>query len=612
MSGSKRFAPMLWVGRALLAVTAAGVILGPPLFGDAASTFDPRNVGGPSLAHPLGTDSAGRDLFAQLMNSAPSSVLTALVAVGMASVIGVPFGAATALAGRRSRRWLAAALDLSMAVPGLLVAFATVLVLGPGVRATAIAIALAMAPGLARLTMTLSAGVVGRDFVTAARLSGLSRPRVIRRHVLPNIARPLAARIALGVTDALVAGAALSFIGLGVQPPSSDWGRMLNAAVPDLYARPWTVVGPSVAIILVGVAFALLGDRLTDHRESWRQRAPLDGVARPDRQVEELSTQRADSNWAAELRGLTIDVDTPSGWIPAVVGVDIAIAAGERVGLVGESGAGKSLTAMALAGAASETRTAYDEYFVAGMAVPTIARDRRARFFAEHVGVVFQDPGASLNPTRRVGAQCTEVLKVHRKMGRSDRKALALQLFERLGLSASVWSQRPCQLSGGMSQRVAIASAMLASPTVLIADEATTAIDPSLRVDVLSDIRRLCDDEGAGLLLVSHDLGLVGAWCDRVIVMYAGRVVEQLPAAQLSAAQHPYTQALLACVPRIGVSAPINAIPGTMPKPGERLQPGCSFADRCAYVNERCAVEPTLLTVAAQHQVRCWRAEAVQ
>jgi peptide/nickel transport system permease protein len=612
MSRSRHLSPISLIGWGLLGITAAAVLLGPTLFGEAANTFDPRRAGGPSSAHPLGTDGAGRDLFAVLMNAAPSSVLTALGAVGAATAVGVPFGAATAMAGRRARRWMTTALDLAMAVPGLLVAFATVLVLGPGVRATTIAIALAMAPGLARLTMTLGAAVVGRDFVTAARLSGLSRRRVIRRHVLPNIARPLAARVALGVTDALVAGAALSFIGLGVQPPQSDWGRMLNAAVPDLYARPWTVVGPSIAIVVVGMAFALLGDRLTDHRQTWQGRTPLAGIIRSGVPGEGTLHEVKVSDAAAELRGLTIDVDTPEGWLPAVAGVDIAIAPGERVGLVGESGAGKSLTAMALAGAPNETRVAYDAYFIAGSAVQTVEQRHRAKFFADHVGVVFQDPGASLNPARRVGAQCTEVLEVHGRVSRADRKTRTLQLFDRLGLPPSVWRQRPSQLSGGMSQRVAIASAMLASPTILIADEATTAIDPSLRVAVLSDMRRLCDDEGAGLLLVSHDLGLVGAWCDRAIVMYAGRVVEELPATQLPAAQHPYTQALLACVPRLGVSAPINPIPGAMPKPGERSGSGCSFADRCTHAEERCATEPPLLTIAENHQVRCWLSEAVR
>lgn len=590
----------VWLGAGLLALTIAACVLGPILLSDAAAEFDPRRQSGPSREQWLGTDSAGRDLFARLMVATPRSVITAVAAVGIAAVVGVTLGALASMAGPRARRWSAAVIDVMQAVPGLLIAFGVVLVLGPGTVSTGVALAIAFTPGFCRLTLTLASSITARDFVLAARLAGVGPRRIACVHVLPNIARPLSARITLSVTDALIATAALSFIGLGVQPPDTDWGRMLSDALPEIYRRPWMVVGPTIAIVVVGVAFSLLGDALTDDRQPWLQRGDAATVA--------SGSPSAAPGVVASIEGLTVDVPARDGWHEAVSDVDLAVRAGERVALVGESGAGKSLTAMALAGAPTSVRVRHAGHLLDGRDVAALRGHERDRVLATSVGVVFQDPVAALNPARRIGSQVVEVLARHTGAARSERRTRTIERFTRLGLpdAESLWGRRPHELSGGMCQRVSIAGATLTSPSLVIADEATASIDPSLRARVLSDLQEASDTDGSGVLFVSHDLGLVEAFCDRVVVMYAGRVVEEVVSSALATAAHPYTRALLACVPTLQSTHLPDPIDGQQLGPGQRASSGCRYADRCPSAHDRCVEEPPLRTLAIGHRVRCW------
>lgn len=317
-----------------------------------------------------------------------------------------------------------------------------------------------------------------------------------------------------------------------------------------------------------------------------------------------------------EVRGLVAEFQTPGGAIRAVDGLDLDIAPGEIVGLVGESGSGKTALGLSLLGLmpagpeahpAGSIRFEGRELCRADEAAWREVRGRRA-------AMVFQEPMTSLNPVMRIGDQVGESLRVH---GLADRKAAgraAIEALARVGIPAPAEVARrwPHELSGGMRQRAMIAAAMIAGPRLLIADEPTTALDVTIEAQILDLLRDLREREGAAILLITHDLGVVAEVADRVVVMYAGQVVEDAPAADLfSRPLHPYAEGLLASMPRPGVRGRrLPAIPGIVPRPHERPA-GCRFAPRCPYRIDACASSVELRTFAGGRTARCLRAGEV-
>ncbi len=314
----------------------------------------------------------------------------------------------------------------------------------------------------------------------------------------------------------------------------------------------------------------------------------------------------------ALLRVEGLSVAFRGGAIQAVDGVDLALHAGETLAVVGESGSGKSVTALAtlrLFAREDDVRTAGRILFqgedLLGLPEAEL-RKRRGR----DIGIIFQDPGASLNPVFNIGRQITEVLRRHKHLPRAEAEAEALRLLREVGISDPEGRLRsyPHQLSGGMRQRVMIAIALACGPRVLIADEPTTALDVTIQAQILGLLKALQAAHGMALLFITHDLELVGDIADRIAVMYAGQVVESGPAAEVLAdPRHPYTRALLDCRPHRGADGEVHfaAIPGTPPRgvfPG-----GCRFAARCARRAAGCEQPQPLLTEGAR-AVRCCRA----
>ncbi|MEQ9569826.1 MAG: ABC transporter ATP-binding protein [Longimicrobiales bacterium] len=313
-----------------------------------------------------------------------------------------------------------------------------------------------------------------------------------------------------------------------------------------------------------------------------------------------------------EVRDLTVRVPAPDGGtVAAVDGVSFTLASGERLGLVGESGAGKSLTTLALPGllppgvrldARSSVRIAGTELVGAPRRVLRGVRGRR-------IAMVFQDPGSALNPALSVGAQIREVLAVHRNMRGAAARSETLRLLGEVGLPdpARTADDPPHRLSGGMRQRACIAVALAGDPDVLVADEPTTALDVTVQARILDLLVHLSESRGLALLLVSHDLAVVARACHRVVVLYAGQVVEEGPVGPvLHDPLHPYTRALLAARPTLtgprGVPTPI---PGAIPAPSA-WPSGCRFHPRCAEVLDRCAVDDPVLPTRGDRSVACW------
>jgi oligopeptide/dipeptide ABC transporter ATP-binding protein len=306
-----------------------------------------------------------------------------------------------------------------------------------------------------------------------------------------------------------------------------------------------------------------------------------------------------------EVRDLVVEFGSEHGPLRAVDGVSFSVGRGEIVGLVGESGAGKTMTAEAILGLIRRPpgRVSGEVRF-RGRDLLALGEPALAKIRGKEIAMIFQNPGASLNPVFRVGDQLVEAMALHLGDGRGALRRRAEELLTRVGIPSAATRARdyPHQFSGGMAQRAMIGMGVACTPALLIADEPTTALDVTIQAQVLSLIRRLARELGMAVLLVSHDLGIISQMCDRVIVMYAGRVVEQAPIATVfRAPAHPYTRALIACLPGLEESARLGAIPGVMPGLAA-LPRGCRFHPRCTLAEPRCSVEAPALRPAGPDQ----------
>ena len=307
-----------------------------------------------------------------------------------------------------------------------------------------------------------------------------------------------------------------------------------------------------------------------------------------------------------EVRDLVVEFATEDGPLRAVDGVSFSIGRGEIVGLVGESGAGKTLTSEALLGLirCPPGRVSGEVRF-RGRNLLALEEPALARIRGKEIAMIFQNPGASLNPVFRVGDQLVEAMALHLGDGRRALRRRAGEILTRVGIPSAATRARdyPHQFSGGMAQRVMIGMGVACAPGLLIADEPTTALDVTIQAQVLSLIRRLAREMGMAVLLVSHDLGIVSQMCHRVIVMYAGRIVEEAAIATVfRTPAHPYTRALIKCLPGVDDSISLGAIRGVMPGL-KAVPPGCRFHPRCNLAEPRCAVEEPVLRPAGADQI---------
>ncbi|WP_066944403.1 dipeptide/oligopeptide/nickel ABC transporter permease/ATP-binding protein [Microtetraspora fusca] len=596
-------------GTLLVALMVILAIAGPLIWGAEAERIDSAAIlQGASAAHPLGTDNLGRDILARVLVGGRLSLGLALIATLIGAVAGVLLGALPSVLPRRAARLVTGTVNALVAFPGLLLAMFTAVIAGLGARGAVLGIGAALAPGFARLTQTLAASVAGADYVSVARMLGVSRWRVLTRHVLPNIAEPLILNLTQALGGALIALAGMSFLGLGVQPPSFDWGRLLFDGFGRIYATPAVALGPAAAIALAGIGFNLLGDVLA-RAASRRATPPGEAAGRPVPEVGELG--EPDQDAVLEVRDLTVAF--PGGVTP-VRGLSLTVAPGEIVGLVGESGSGKSLTASAIGGLVPYPgEVSARRLRLCGADLDELPEQERRKLLGTSLAMVFQDPMASLNPALRIGGQLAEVATVHQGASRTEAFARAVDRLEhvRIPEPAARARQHPHELSGGMRQRAVIAMGLMGEPRLIIADEPTTALDVTVQREILRLLREVTDETGAATLFISHDIAVIGELCHRVVVMYAGRVVEELPVEGLASdAAHPYTRALVASLPDMETdrSRPLASIPGRQPSPAE-VPDGCAFADRCELASAKCAELPPLIPYRAGHRVACWEAK---
>lgn len=595
----------------LVALVTLAALFAPVIWGPQAERVDPAAITqGPSAEHLLGTDSLGRDVLARVLVATQLSVGLAVAAVIIGVVIGALLGTAPSVLPRWAGRPITTLVNIAVAFPGLLLALFFAVIFGVGTTGSVLAIGLAMAPGFARLTQTLSAAIAGRDFIAASRVVGASRLRILVRHILPNIGEPLIVNATVAAGSALLAFAGLSFLGLGVQVPAYDWGRLLGEGLNRIYLNPAAALGPATAVVIAGLAFNLLGETAA---------AALGGrSARPRRRPQPVSSsapqpaQVGGDEVVLLVDDLRVSLPTATGWVTPVRGVSFTVSRGEAIGVVGESGSGKSLTALAAAKLieAPGTVTARQLDFCGTPLLTTPDRALRT-LLGTSLAMVFQDPMTSFNPTRRIGPQLAEAAAEHQDLTRRDalRRAVDRLRAVRVPAAERRAHQFPHEFSGGMRQRAMIAMGLMNHPKLIIADEPTTALDVTVQRQVLQLLASVRRDTDAAILLISHDIAVVAQTCDRVLVMYAGRIVEDLPAAELhTAARHPYTRALLDVIPDLDTDrgAALNTIPGRPPAPGA-FPPGCAFADRCPLASAVCRErDPELVSDGEGRRVACW------
>lgn len=543
-----RLNPLLLAGLAMMLILIVVAILAPVFLGDTASKLSADVRQGPSPEHLLGTDEFGRDLLARSLVSTQLTLSLAASASALSIGVGIAIGTAVWMLPGRLRNWILTANNVAVAFPTLVLALIIAAILGAGAWSAMLAIGIAGIPAFVRLTANIALPIVVRDFVATAGLLQVPRPLIILRHVLPNMAEPLLILSASHFAIVLMELSGLSFIGLGVQSPHYDYGKLLSDGLISIYSQPTQIVGPAVMIIFAGLAAMLIGDGLAVRSnprvtQSGKKAVPSGRTTRDAAVPSPLASSPMD-NALVTVRNLRVTTDTGT---ELVKGISFDLRPGEILGLVGESGSGKSLTAMSLAGlvpgGVNCSATVLDvagHDMLASPAAGALARD---------IALIYQDPVSTFNPALRLGDQLTEVARTHLGMSKREARKALLSRFEQLGITepARRLNQHPFEMSGGMLQRAMISSAMLADAKLIIADEPTTALDVTVQANVLREFYWAASSVGASVLFISHDLGVVEALCDRVLVMNSGEIVEELSIADLAARQvkHPYTRKLL-------------------------------------------------------------------
>ena len=559
----------------------------------------------------LGTDHLGRDLLSRLFWGGRLSLAVGFAAALIAATIGTTIGIIAGFYGGTTDNIIMRSVDVLMAFPYILLALAIVAALGPGLINALIAVAAVNIPFFARNIRGVTVSIAHREFVDAARLSGMGNARIVLTEVLPNVIPVIVIAMSTTVGWMILETAGLSFLGLGSQPPQADLGSMLGEARAALITNPHTSIVPGAMILIIVMSINLVGDGI---RDALDPRLKSGVLSRPMPRTlvnREEPVAGTGSSALLELSGLKTQFRSYGRTNRAVDGVDLFVRPGECVGVIGESGSGKSVTALSVMGLVASPpgvitagAVQFEGQDLIGASYESLRRLRGNR-----VAYIFQDPLTALHPLYTVGEQLLEAIRTHRLMSKRDAREQAIELLEsvRIPSPGERFDNYPHEMSGGMRQRVGIAMALANDPELIIADEPTTSLDVTVQAQILSLLRDLQRARGLAIIFITHDFGIIAQLCNRVAVMYAGRIIEEGPAdAILNAPAHPYTARLIACVPELGQGQrKLTAIPG-LPPVLDSLSTGCAFAERCHNVKDACRTgDIILLATTGQRAVRC-------
>jgi peptide/nickel transport system permease protein len=566
----------------------------------------------PSAEHWLGTDPLGRDLLSRIFTAGSLPLLSSALMVLVAFSIGLPLALIAAERSGAAERATSRLTEILLALPNLIILLAVIGAIGNRLYPVMAILGVMISAAVYRVMLGIAQSVRQRLYIDAARVNGLGSVRVNILHVLPSMATVIAVQAAQLFAIGLLIVAGLAFLGFGPAEPEPSWGFMIQDASGYLFNAPWLLVPTGLVLALTVVAANELADAIAGRASAEKLR-----VRRRKPAVTPLPADVAPvvPKAVLQVRDLSISVDEG----PQLVSdVSFSLQQGKVLGLVGESGCGKTMTARSLMGLLPDgVSISGGSILWQGRELVGLPDKELNAIRGQEIAMISQEPMVALDPMFSVAYQLTQPIRRFRGVGRAEARRIASELLSQVGIvdAERVLKSYPHQLSGGMAQRVCIALALTGEPKLLIADEPTTALDVTVQAEILTLLRSLVRDTGLSVVIVSHDLGVVADICDDVAVMYAGTVVESGTAARvLDDPEHPYTMALLGANPHVpdGEPVPVRlaSIPGTVPPPGS-WPTGCRFATRCQFAQEKCTTPFPALPAHDDGSVLCIRVREI-
>ena len=596
----------------------------------------------PSGEHLFGTDHVGRDIFARVLYGGRFSLMIGLCSTLIALFFGAIIGSIAAVVRKSFSEAIMRVMDIVMAVPGIAMAAVSVLVFGRTLSKSGntfglvlviiCSIAFVYIPQLSRIVRANVMAAYGEDYVRAVIVSGARAPWILTKHVMRNTAAPVLVFATVLVADAIILEASLTFIGSGLQATTvATWGNVLSEASSNLsvlLGKWWTAFFPGLFIMITVLCLNILSEGITDAMVAAPASAAVAQVDKDsDREADKLllDPRRAYAEQAASLQARLDDLETVEeqrfdrfeadfektpllevkdlcikfdrhGDVNVVDQVSFKVRPGETMGLVGESGCGKSITALTIMGLIDPKAEITGEILYEGENLLSKSAEERRALLGHEMAMIYQDALSSLNPAMLIKAQMKQLTS------RGGTRS-AEELLELVGLDPKrTLESYPHELSGGQRQRVLIAMALTRDPKLIIADEPTTALDVTVQKQVISLLNELREKLGFAMIFVSHDLALVAEVAHHITVMYAGQVIEQAPTKELlTHPTHEYTRGLLGAVLSIeSGSGRLHQVPGTVPSPRD-FPKGDRFAPRSSHPDYGLDIRPVLTEVGPEH-----------
>ncbi len=597
----------------IVAIAVFAPLIAPhdPLKQNLGDNFKPPmwKEGGTS-EYPFGTDPLGRDLLSRLIYGARYSLAISVGAVIVGGLLGFATGLIAGFYGGWTDTLLMRLGDIQLAFPFVLFAIA-ILAVSPNRTVWHLIAVLGLSSWViyARVVRSRVLTERSKDYARAATAIGASRARVLRKYVLPNVWQALPPIALLNLAFFVIVESLLSFLSLGLSPPTPSWGSILADGRQYMMLDPWMALLPGFAIIITVITISLAADGFADLldpklKHGTFRRSPL--KAPPP-----AIPSTADSDALLSLRSVSTTFELDDASVRAVDNLSFELNRGNVLGIVGESGSGKSTLGLSIIqlldapGRVTDGSILFD-----GNDLARLANKEMATVRGDRIGMIFQDPGNSLTPVLTTGYQLEEAARKTGKIPRGQTRSAAIEALRSVGIAEPerVVRAYPFELSGGMQQRVMIALAMIGTPELLILDEPTSALDVTTQAQLLDELDRLRRERDLTMIFITHDIALLSGFADDILVMYAGRMCEIGPAEQIiNQPQHPYARALLDAVELADAPGTnrLSAIPGDPPDLSN-VGRGCPFANRCGFAMPICReVDPVAVVVGENHLSVC-------